>query len=110
MAKWLVVVAIVGPNGERKGSAEHEIERPDQASAIEGVLGRSMPWAIEQQDQLLIYAEPFDEGEQEDAEWAKQYLAKMDLPHQGGTPEDIKRWREKAQKQFDDVAASREEK
>jgi hypothetical protein len=64
MPKWTVVVAVVGEDGNTKGSIEHEAERADQATAIEAVLGRQLPTGVDPTDQLLIYAEPSEGGGQ----------------------------------------------
>ncbi|MBZ5540936.1 MAG: hypothetical protein LAN61_10510 [Acidobacteriia bacterium] len=60
MSKWIVVVVVADESSTNKARVEHQVERADQMTAIEAVLGRQLPCAIDPADQVLIYAEPLE--------------------------------------------------
>jgi len=105
MQKWTVVVAIVGDDAKTKASLEHEVNRADQAAAIEAALGRQLPCVLEPTDQLLIYAEPFEAGADE-APSTEELVRQLDIPRPYGSAEDKARWKAKAEQHTRDVAAN----
>jgi hypothetical protein len=115
MPKWIVSILVVenSEGARRRGATHRSLDAPNQAEAIAAALKIALPCEPEQDDQLLIYASPDDDPLEEkggDAEYAKQFFKEMDLPHRDGTPEEVARWTEKAQRHFDEVKAKRSEK